>query len=283
MKIAIKELVGNVSEGVSFPRIAVRILRLFEDDSLSTYQLSKAISLDPILAAYILKISNSAFYGFKTKIKNLSDAIALIGFEEVKKIVVMVSMKNAFSVSDEFDRILWEHSLAVAVAASEFNGRLKITNDGSAYLMGLLHDIGKVVFKKTKELNYADDVLRKAYESNISAKTIEEEEYGYNHADVGAYLLETWNFDQDIVDAVGFHHINFIALKKDFLKNAALVSLADYFVNMMGIGKKEPVKDLILINESCSAKFLGYFNENPIDILNSVHMKYSELKKAFES
>ena len=283
MKILIKELVSNVSEGVSFPRIAVRILKLFEDDSLSTYQLAKAVSLDPILAAYILKISNSAFYGFKTKIKNLSDAIAIIGFEEVKKVVVMVSMKNAFSASDEFDKILWEHSLAVAVATSEFNHKLRLTDDGSAYIMGLLHDMGKVVFKKTKELNYLESVLRRAYDNDLPAKVLEEEEYGYNHADVGAYLLETWNFDQEIIDAVGFHHINFDAIKKDFLKNAALVSLADYFVNMMGIGKKEPVSDLILVNESCAAKFLGYYSESPIDILNTIHMKFTELKKAFES
>ncbi len=282
MKIPIKELVNSVSEGVSFPRIAVRILKLFEDDSLSAYQLAKAISLDPVLAAYILKISNSAFYGFKTKVKSLSDAIALIGFEEVRKIVVMVSMKNAFSASDEFDKILWEHSLAVAVAASEFNFKLKIIGDGAAYLMGLLHDIGKVVFKKNEELNYVK-ILKKAYNENVPAKSLEEAEYGYSHADVGAYLLETWNFDQEIIDAVGFHHVNFVALKKDFLKAAALVSLADYFVNMMGIGKREPVKDLGLINESCAAKFLQYRNDNPVKILNSIHMKFTELKKAFES
>ncbi len=282
MKIPIKELVQNVSEGVSFPKIAVRILKLFEDDSLSTYQLAKAISLDPILAAYILKISNSAFYGFKTKIKNLSDAIALIGFEEVRKIVVMVSMKNAFSNSDTFDKILWEHSLAVAVAASEFNHILKLTDDASAYLMGLLHDIGKVVFKHTDGIGY-DDILEKSYSSDLPARALEEEAYGYNHADVGAYLLETWNFDQGIIDAVGFHHMNFIAIKKDFLKQAALVSLSDYLANMIGIGKQLPVNDIMLLNECCAAKFLGFNSEKPIDIINTVHMKYSELKKAFES
>jgi putative nucleotidyltransferase with HDIG domain len=282
MKIPIKKLVHDVSEGVSFPRIAVRILKLFEDDSLSTYQLAKAISLDPILAAYILKISNSAFYGFKTKIKNLSDAIALIGFEEVRKIVVMVSMKNAFSTSDEYDKILWEHSLAVGVACSELNRILKITNEGEAYIMGLLHDIGKVVFKKSKDSNY-NSILEKAYNSDIAYKTLEEEEYGYNHADVGAYLLETWNFDQEIIDAVGFHHMNFAAIKKDFLKPAALVSLSDFLSNMLGIGKRNPVDDLGLINDFCAAKFLGYYDKNPIDLVNTVHMKFSELKKAFES
>ena len=282
MKIAIDDLVNNVSENITFPKIAVKIIKLFEDDSLSAYQLAKAISLDPVLAAYILKISNSAFYNFANKVKNLSDAIALIGFEEVKKIVIMVSTKSAFSTVDFFDKVIWEHSLAVAVASSVLNQRLKITYEGSGYIMGLLHDIGKMVFKKSDNLNYMN-VLKKSYEKGVSAKDIEEKIYGYNHADVGSYLLERWNFDSEIIDAVAFHHIDFKNAKKDFLKNAALVNLSDFIVNLMAIGKKEPMNDLMYINNVSSAKFLDFYEENPVNIVNEIYRKFNSIKETFES
>ncbi len=281
MRIAIKDLLSNVSDNIAFPRIAMKILKLFEDDNLNAYQLAKAISLDPALAAYVLKVSNSAFYNFANRIKNLSDAIALIGFEEVKKIVVMVSTKSVFSTSDFFDRLLWEHSLAVAVASSILNKKLKITDEGSSYIMGLLHDIGKVVFKKADPEQYLQ-ILQEAYNKNISVNTIEDNNYGYSHADVGSYLLEIWNFEQSIVDAVGFHHLNFAVVKKEFLKQAALVNLSDFIANAMGIGKKKSQENIDIINKTPSAKFLDFYEENPIDLVNDIYKKFTSLKETFE-
>ncbi len=281
MKVTIKDLITKVSDNIAFPKVAMKILRLFEDDNLSAYQLAKAISLDPVLAAYVLKVSNSAFYNFANRVKNLSDAIALIGFEEVKKVVVMVSTKSVFSSSDFFDRLLWEHSLGVAIAASVLNEKLKITDEGSGYIMGLLHDIGKVVFKKADQERY-EKLLKDSYDSDSPINILEDNIYGYNHADVGSYLLETWNFEQSIIDAVGFHHLDFNSVNKDFLKKAALVNLSDFIINLMGIGKKEPQKDLALINTTPSARFLDFYEENPIDIVNDIYKKFSSLKETFE-
>ncbi len=281
MKVTIKDLITKVSDNIAFPKVAMKILRLFEDDNLSAYQLAKAISLDPVLAAYVLKVSNSAFYNFANRVKNLSDAIALIGFEEVKKVVVMVSTKSVFSSSDFFDRLLWEHSLGVAIAASTLNEKLKITDEGSGYIMGLLHDIGKVVFKKADQERY-EKLLKDSYNNDTPINILEDDLYGYNHADVGSYLLETWNFEQGIIDAVGFHHIDFNSVNKDFLKKAALVNLSDFIINIMGIGKKEPQNDLALINTTPSARFLDFYEENPIDIVNDIYKKFSSLKETFE-
>ncbi len=281
MKVTIKDLITKVSDNIAFPKVAMKILRLFEDDNLSAYQLAKAISLDHVMAAYVLKVSNSAFYNFANRVKNLSDAIALIGFEEVKKVVVMVSTKSVFSSSDFFDRLLWEHSLGVAIAASVLNEKLKITDEGSGYIMGLLHDIGKVVFKKADQERY-EKLLKDSYDSDSPINILEDNIYGYNHADVGSYLLETWNFEQSIIDAVGFHHLDFNSVNKDFLKKAALVNLSDFIINLMGIGKKEPQKDLALINTTPSARFLDFYEENPIDIVNDIYKKFSSLKETFE-
>ncbi len=281
MKKTIKELIESVSGDIAFPKIAVKILKMFEDDNLSAYQLAKAMSVDPIIAAYVLKVSNSAFYNFANRVKNLSDAIALIGFEEVKKIVVMVSTKSVFSTADFFDDILWEHSLAVAIASSILNEKLRITDEGSGYIMGLLHDIGKTVFKRDDNERYTR-ILKESYEKGMPINRLEEDIYGYNHADVGSYLLDVWNFDQSVIDAVGFHHLSFINAKKEFLRGAALVNLSDFIINLMGIGKKTPQNDLSLMNTIPSAEFLGFYEDEPVKIVNSIYKKFSSLKETFE-
>ena len=283
VKVTIKELVGSIKEKLSFSKVATRILKLFENDDLSSYQLAKVIAMDPVLAAYILKISNSPFYNFSGKVKTLSDAITLVGFEEIKKIVIMISAKNAFKVSDDIDRMLWEHSLAVAVGCSVINSSVGVTDDGEAYISGLLHDIGKIVFKKSQLVNYSD-IFKTAYESVEEIRILEEKTFGYNHADVGGYLLKEWNFDQEIVDAVSFHHLNF-TLKKtaDFLKKAALVNLSDFIVNnIIGLGKKEASKDYDAVNNLNSARLIGFYTDNPVGLVEDIQHKFMILATAME-
>ena len=283
MKVSIKDLVDSIKEKLSFSKVAARILRLFESDDLSSYQLAKVVALDPVLAAYILKISNSAYYNFSGKIKTLSDAITLIGFEEIKKIVIMISAKNAFKVSDEIDKLLWEHSLAVAVGCSVINSMINITDEGEAYISGLLHDIGKIVYKKSELTNYKD-IIKQAYDTGKEIRFLEKEIFGYNHADVGGYLLQNWNFEQSIIDAVSFHHLNFtIKNTSGFLKKSALVNLADFIVNnLIGVGKKEKIKDVEVLNNLNSAKLIGFYTDNPISLIEEIQQKFMILASTME-
>ncbi len=283
MKVSIKDLVESIKEKLSFSKVATRILKLFESDDLSSYQLAKVISLDPVLAAYILKISNSAYYNFSGKVKTLSDAITLIGFQEIKKIVIMISAKNAFKVSDEIDKLLWEHSLAVAVGCSVINSMINITDEGEAYISGLLHDIGKIVFKKSELTNYKD-IFKQAYDAGKEIRFLEKEVFGYNHADVGGYLLQSWNFEQSIIDAVSFHHLNFtIKNTSDFLKKSALVNLSDFIVNnLIGVGKKEKIKDTEALNGLNAAKLVGFHTDNPISLIEEIQQKFMILASTME-
>ena len=282
MKISIKQLVDDTKEKLSFPQIAMRILRLFENDDLSAYHLAKVVSLDPVLAAYILKIANSAYYNFPGKVKTLSDAITIIGFEEIKKIVIMISAKNAFKVSDDYDRLLWEHSLAVAVASSVINAKVNITEDGVAYIAGLLHDIGKIVFKKNETIGYKE-LLNEAIENDADMYLLEEKQFGYNHADVGGYLLEEWNFDQEIIDAVAFHHLNFTIKKaSDFLKKAALVNVSDFIVNrFLGIGRAK-IEDFGVVFELPSSKTIDFNISDIASLIDEIYQKFEILKTTME-
>ena len=273
MSLTIEDIFDNITDSAFSPGIAVKILRMFqENEDLSSYDLAKTISYDPQLTAYILKIANSAYYNMSKQIKVLSDAVTIMGVDEIKKIVIMNSVKSVFGNSDIYDKLLWRHSLGVAVAASELNSIIKLTDEALAYTMGLLHDIGKSIMKSVKKLNYLS-LIKNSYENSLTYFKEELKLYGYTHADVGSRLLEKWNINQEIVDAVAFHHIDFSKNRKSFLNNAALVNIADYFVNAMGIGVKEPVINLQEVNNLPSASLLGFYANDPDALAAKIYKK----------
>jgi len=273
MSLTIEDIFGNITDSAFSPEIAVKILRMFEEnENLSSYELSKTISYDPQLTAYILKIANSAYYNMSKRVKVLPDAVTIMGVDEIKKIVIMNSAKSVFGNNDIYDKLLWRHSLGVAVAASELNSIIKLTGESLAYTMGLLHDIGKPIMKSVKQLNYLS-LIKNSYENNLTYFKEELKFYGYTHADVGSRLLEKWNINQEIVDAVAFHHINFSKNRKSFLNNAALVNIADYFVNAMGIGTKEPTTNLQEVNNLPSASLLGFYANDPDVLAAKIYKK----------
>jgi len=273
MSLTIEDIFDNITDTTFFTGIAVKILRMLqENEDLSSYELSKTISYDPQLTAYILKIANSAYYNMSKQIKVLSDAVTIMGVDEIKKIVIMNSVKSVFGNSDIYDKLLWRHSLGVAVAASELNSIIKLTDEALAYTMGLLHDIGKSIMKSVKKLNYLS-LIKNSYENSLTYFKEELKLYGYTHADVGSRLLEKWNINQEIVDAVAFHHIDFSKNRKSFLNNAALVNIADYFVNAMGIGVKEPVINLQEVNNLPSASLLGFYANDPDALAAKIYKK----------
>lgn len=279
MSLTIEDIFDNIIDSAFSPEVAVKILRMFEEnENLSSYDLSKTISYDPQLTAYILKIANSAYYNMSKKVKVLSDAVTIMGINEIKKIVIMSSAKSVFGNNDIYDKLLWRHSLGVAVAASELNVIIKLTDEALAYTMGLLHDIGKPVMKSVKKLNYLS-LIKNSYENNLTYFKEELKLYGYTHADVGSRLLERWNINQDIADAVAFHHIDFSKNTKSFLNNAALVNIADYFVNAMGIGVKEPAISLQEVNNLPSACLLGFYADDPNALAAQIYKKIVLLER----
>lgn len=279
MSLTIEDIFDNTIDSAFSPEIAVKILRMFEEnENLSSYELSKTISYDPQLTAYILKIANSAYYNMSKRVKVLPDAVTIMGVDEIKKIVIMNSAKSVFGNNDIYDKLLWRHSLGVAVAASELNNIIKLTNESLAYTMGLLHDIGKPIMKSVKQLNYLS-LIKNSYENSLTYFKEELKLYGYTHADVGSRLLEKWNINQEIVNAVAFHHIDFSKNRKSFLNNAALVNIADYFVNAMGIGVKEPTTNLQEVNNLPSASLLGFYANDPDALAAKIYKKISLLEQ----
>jgi len=132
----------------SFPQVAAKLIEMSGDETTLIEDISKVVESDPGIAARVLEIVNSAIYGLQRKISALPEAVVLLGFDEIKKLSIGMTVFQGLFASDRrkgFDRIhFWRHSLAVAVLAMEIAKKTEHAPPEEAYVAGLLHDVGKI-------------------------------------------------------------------------------------------------------------------------------------------
>jgi putative nucleotidyltransferase with HDIG domain len=188
--------------------IGPRAIRLLADDQASATELARLLSSDPTMAAKILRIANSPFYGMAYRIKTIQHALLVIGLRATSSLVLAVTTWGVFrssrlSSSQEANRKrLLRHSVACGVGARLLaQGRYPIPEE--AFLAGLLHDLGKLVLE-TCVSEGAAPVLERAVE--VEDHLPERNALGFDHQDVGAALLNHWGFPSTIVEAIQSHH-----------------------------------------------------------------------------
>ena len=162
----------------TLPGIVMKLTKMAEDPDTTTEQMGNLISKDHILATKLLKLVNSAFYGFPQRISSISSAIILLGFNVIKSLIISASI---FEVMEDQDVELWEHSLGCAVACSVMATRLGISDPEEVSTAGLIHDIGKVAMKM--ELEDVYQVIHDMVdERRVSVYFAENELFGLNQS-----------------------------------------------------------------------------------------------------
>lgn len=194
----------------TLPTVVTQLISVVGDPASSARQIAQLVSTDQALTAKILKVANSAFYGFAREIATVQLAIVVLGIEMVKNIGLSVAVLKRFSEGKEhrlFDRQrFWEHAIGCGVAARmlalKFKDR-RIADE--AFVAGVLHDIGKLIL-----IEYFGDefteALEKAEAEGLAIVDAEEQVLGVSHADVGAWLAEKWNLPLNLVHAISYHH-----------------------------------------------------------------------------
>jgi len=180
------------------PAAAARAIALARDLDTTTDDLARVVQSDAPLAARVLRISRSVTYLRRQPPRTLKEAIVTVGFQGLRKILITASARASYRADDDVAGTLWAHALATAFAADEITKSRGGLAGGDAFIAGLLHDIGKLVF------HLADpDAFRRLAGSDLS---LEEEVFGAGHAAVGACLAELWGLEDDLVMAIMFHH-----------------------------------------------------------------------------
>jgi putative nucleotidyltransferase with HDIG domain len=182
-------------------------------------------------------LANSAYYGYPRKINTVSQATILLGFQTIKSIVLASTVNKIMThelkgyALGEND--LWTQSQASAIISRNIAKEVKFSNPETAYIGGLLRDIGKTILNYYVEREY-NAIVNKVEYGNVSFSEAEEEILGFNHAQVGEKIAEKWNFPKDLVEAIGLHHTPEKSTINPTL--VSIVHIADAITMMMGIG-----------------------------------------------
>jgi len=201
-------LTGEI-ELCSPPEVFMRITQALDDPMKNAKDVANIIEQDPSLAARMLKIVNSAFFGFPATVKTIDHAIAILGNREIRMLVMTTSVVEKFSSMPNsiLDmREFWAHSLKTALFAKFLaDNHPKKRQLSSVFISGLLHDIGRLIlYTKAPDLARAAALLVKA--NKVSEIEAESSTFGFNHAELGGALLEMWKIPESIQSAATFHH-----------------------------------------------------------------------------
>jgi len=194
----------------SLPTLYQRIVEVLQEPDASLAAVGEVIGQEPAMAAKVLQLVNSAFFGLRREVSDAREAVSFLGLETITALVLSVhvfaELKEA--ADDSFPiEALWSHSLAVGSMAKEI--ALAETGDKGtgeeALMAGLLHDVGKLILRVNLPERYRE-VERTMSVDGCDRLTAERAIFGTTHAEVGAYLLGLWGLPDGIVEAVAFHH-----------------------------------------------------------------------------
>jgi len=212
---------------VSLPEVCLRVGEMLEDPRTTATDLGRVIGRDTGLTARLLKIVNSAFYGFPSRIETVSRAITIVGTLELLDLILAASVVKAFSgIPTELVDMdsFWEHSLYTGVTARALAGRCRAPETERFFVAGLLHDIGALVLYQQRP-RPAAEALRRARQEYEVLHEVEREIMGYDHGEVGAALLASWRLPDSLIEAVRYHHFPLEA--EQHRLETAIVHLAD--------------------------------------------------------
>lgn len=231
-----KRIAQNVLNLPTLPTVVAKMMEIMDDPRTTVVELSKLISSDQVLAAKLLRLANSAYFGMPRKVSTLDFAIVLLGFENVKSLALSLSVIDKFSENwnGHFDYTeFWEHAFGCAVASRLLAKTIAPTQTSEAFVAGLLHDIGKLILSQYAT-KYFSLVVEKSVDCGAGFDEIEKATLGVTHAEIGGWFAERWNFPLNLISAIGNHHTLDVRTSEKEL--ALCVHIGDFMVRQMGVG-----------------------------------------------
>jgi HD-like signal output (HDOD) protein len=191
-----------------FPKVALRLLQLANDENVQLHQLSDLISSDPAFASEVLTIANSLLYAPRFPATSILQAIAVMGANHLQGLCLTVGVRTYLgkkALHSPAMRGIWRHNLACALIAQQVAAAGFIDKD-IAFTSGVMHDIGRLGLAVIKPNEYSQ--LLASY-SGPPAGILEAEHniFGWNHCEVGRQLIKDWKLPEEFDAIVSEHHL----------------------------------------------------------------------------
>lgn len=276
----LEQIISMAGDLPTIPLVATKIMQLMESETTTAIDLARIISADPAIAARVLKISNSSFYGAQRMIQTLPHAIMMLGMLTLRSVVVTASMKQIYQPYGLTEKLLWEHSYGTGLMARMIAMVLQRINPDEAFLGGLFHDIGKQVMNHLEKEKFSE-VMQHCYNDGTPFYRMEYELFKYGHSEVGALVIRKWNFPEYLVRAVELHHDLELPEDEDpyTIMLAQIVRLANLFSHYNGIGTLSANTAIDLPRSSPAVQL--QLNEEQINLLQAKFLETYRKDKAF--
>lgn len=191
----------NLDQLPTLPEIIIRVLQKIDDEGSSATDLGAILEQDHVITARILRLANSAFYGFPSQVESVQRAIVLIGYNEVRMLALATSVFDTFRQLRQYaldPHDFWLHALGAAKAAAVISGGMRgVCNPQNCFTAGLLHDIGKYALAAVLQNTYRN-IVQDAQKRNLPLREAEQMTLNTTHAEVGAWLAEQWCFPETL-------------------------------------------------------------------------------------
>ncbi|MGE3180192.1 MAG: HDOD domain-containing protein [Phycisphaerae bacterium] len=218
----------RITEISSLPEITTRIVEVVEDPKATAHDMHELVKSDPALAAKILKVVNSAFYGLPSQISSLDRAIIMLGLSAVKNIALAASLTRLFkadAISAQFEaKDLWKHSIAVGVCAKAIADRVRYGQEES-FVAGLVADVGLLAVQQMSPEKMRA-VAERCFASPQDYPALEREIIGADHQAFGDTLAARWKFPPALRNCIAYHHEPDV-LSPEFSRLVSIIYIAD--------------------------------------------------------
>ena len=226
-KTTVKEIARRAPELKSLPESYQRISDIIDRRDSSSDLIASVVSEDAGITSRVLRLVNSAFFGFPGKIDTVSHAITLVGTEQLRDLALatcVIRMFEGIPSQHVSMRSFWSHSIACGIGARILAMRCREENVERYFVAGLLHDIGSMVIY-TQEPRKSARLLKRCAKSHELMHKVEHSVYGFDHADVGGEMIDLWRLPDSLAEPVRCHHMPERATR--FPMEAATVHVAD--------------------------------------------------------
>jgi len=239
--VSLEAVVRQIESRGDLPTIgavAARVVRLAADPDMDFRAVGRIIEQDPALAARVLRVANSPYYGVPGRVGTVERAVALLGFSQIRNIALSLSLISDLSrwgdgeEAFRWDRF-WEHSVGCAYFSEALARQAGLPASGGEYAGGLLHDVGKILLGHHFPREF-QEALRLAARERQGLLEAERRVFGTDHAEVGGWLAAKWSFPPDLLASIRHHHAPDAA--GEYTTVARIVHVADLFTKAKCIG-----------------------------------------------
>ena len=265
MDMLTTRIVNEIDALPQFPENITVIQQLINDPDSDINEIARRISTDPSLTADLLRVVNSAQFMLPNRVDNIADAVKMVGLRGLKNLLYSYGSEKILNLPQKKE--LWDHAHRTAFYSFNLARNVKLKKDfiDDAYVGGILHDMGKIVFSSIHP-----DLLEKiksfSSEKEISSGLFEDLAGGYNHAEIGAKIAEKWNFSQSLIDAIRYHHEPNMG-KPEYRKVVYCIYLANALCDLE--------KDYISY-EQLDKDVLKFFRISSVDQLDTIKDRLSQ-------